>query len=202
MKPRGAWGLVAGDERGMTLIEVMIAAMILVVGILGLLTIFNSSAALTTRSEREAQASDYAEQQVELLRALPYGSVALSAATADAMWTRLATAGDPLYVPPLATETAVAVDATNGRIAATGTWEDDRLGTRGNVYRYVTWGDDPAIPGTQDYKRIVVAVTVTGAGAFQAPVVAAAVKPDPDSSNGERGSGGPCPLSTRILCPG
>jgi prepilin-type N-terminal cleavage/methylation domain-containing protein len=189
------------DERGMTLIEVMVAAVILVVGILSMLTVFTSSGALTTKSEREAQAADFAEQQVELLRALPYTSVALNATSADPTWTGFATVGNANYIAPLGTETAVAADATNGKIAPTGTWEDDRLAVRGNVYRYVTWGDDPSIPGTQDFKRIVVAVTVKGAGAISSPITASAVKPDPDNSNLTRGSGGPC-LVIGIVCPG
>lgn len=188
------------DERGMTLIEVLMAAVILVVGILALLTVFNYSTALTSKSEREAQAGDYAEQQIELLRALPYASVALTGA-GDAMWTRLKTTTDTLYVAPTGTETAVPADATNGKIAPTGTWQDDRTATRGSVYRYVTWGDDPAVPGTQDFKRIVVAVTTTGAGALSKPVVASAVKPDPDASNRSPGTGGPC-LVVGVLCPG
>ncbi|MDX6639651.1 MAG: hypothetical protein QOF12_662 [Solirubrobacteraceae bacterium] len=189
------------DERGMTLIEVMVAAVILVVGILSLLTVFTSSGALTTKSEREAQAADFAEQQVELLRALPYASVALNATSADPTWTGFATVGNTNYIAPLGTETAVAVDSTNGKIAPTGTWEDDRMAVRGNVYRYVTWGDDPSIPGTQDFKRIVVAVTVRGAGAISSPIIASAVKPDPDNSNLTRGSGGPC-VVIGIVCPG
>jgi type II secretory pathway pseudopilin PulG len=189
------------DERGMTLIEVMVAAMMLVVGILALLTVFTTSGALATKSEREAQASDFAEQQVELMRALPYSAVALNATTADATWNAYKTVGDPHYVAPTGTETAVAVDATNGKIAPVGTWEDDRMTVRGNVYRYVTWGDDPSIPGTQDFKRIVVAVTVAGAGAISAPIVATAIKPDPDNSNLSRGTGGPC-LVIGIVCPG
>jgi hypothetical protein len=50
---------------------------------------------------------------------------------------------------------------TGGTLAPTSTWQDGRLG--GNVYRFVTWVDDPCpvCTGTQDYKRVTVAVTVT-----------------------------------------
>jgi len=33
---------------------------------------------------------------------------------------------------------------------------------RGEVYQYVTWVDDPAMPGTSDYKRVTVVARWTG----------------------------------------
>jgi Tfp pilus assembly protein PilV len=194
------------DERGMTLIEVMFAALVLVVGILATLAVFSSAEMVTTKSEREVQAADFAQQQVEQLRSLPYSAVALNASTADATWTAIKTVGDAKYVvpSPLGTEAAVAVDAANGKIAPLATWEDNRMVTRGTVYRYVTWGDDPSIPGTQNFKRIVVAVMVTGAGAISKPIIASAVKPDPDGSNLTAGSGDICAMSASlgVVCPG
>jgi hypothetical protein len=50
------------------------------------------------------------------------------------------------------------IDATNGALPHI---EDPvTVGvTQFNIYRYVTWVDDPTIPGTQNYKRVVVVVT-------------------------------------------
>jgi prepilin-type N-terminal cleavage/methylation domain-containing protein len=159
------------DERGMTMIEVLVAMVVLVVGVLGLLSVFSTSGALNTRSEREAQATAWAQRQVEGYRALDYANVALSTCSGTGSWANLRTAGDPLYQAPLATETSVC-DTTNGRIAPNGTWEDDRMAVRGSVYRYVT-------QPSPDVKRIVVAVFADGAGRLSKPVVVEALKPDP-----------------------
>lgn len=178
----------ARREEGMTLIEVMVAAVILVVGILSLLTVISTSGQLTTRSERESQAVDFAEQQVETLRSLPYASIALSTCAGDATWTRLETASDPWYIAPLASETAVS-PCNTGKIAPTGTWQDNVMAVRGNVYRYVT-------QVSASVKRIVVAVTDGGAGGLTRPVAVSALVPDPNAGNSSgtliTGAGSPC----------
>ncbi len=173
-------------EDGMTLVEVLVAALVLVVGILSMATVLTRSAALTTTSEREAQALDYAQQQIEQLRALPYSSVALSSCTGDATWTAMRTSGNALYEIRLGTE-PLATPCT-GKIAPVATWQDDRLAVRGTVYRYVT-------QPSANVRRIVVAVTATGAGAFKRPVIVSGSKPDPDVGTGGTvsGTGTPCP---------
>jgi type IV pilus modification protein PilV len=177
-------------EDGMTLVEVLVAAIVLVVGILSMATVLTNSASLTTTSEREAQALDFAQQQLEQLRALPYASVAQTSCTGDAMWTRLKTSTDPLYVDPLATEAAA---PCAGRIAPVAPWQDDRMAVRGSAYRYVT-------QPSANVRRIVVAVTADGAGALRRPVVVSGLKTDPDAGMSEntliRGTGSPCPLAS------
>lgn len=183
------WHQRARAEEGMTLIEVMVAAMVLVVGILALLTTLTSSGALTSRSERESQAVDFAQQQVESLRSLPYASIALSTCSpGDATWSRLMTSSDAYYITPLATEAEVT--PCSGKVVPVGTWQDDKLSTRGSVYRYVT-------QVSPNLKRIVVAVAATsGAGAFNQPVAVSTLVPDPDAGNSSgtliTGAGSPC----------
>jgi len=173
----------------MTLVEVLVAALVLVVGILSMATVLTRSAALTTTSEREAQALDYAQHQLEQLRALPYSSVALSSCTGDATWTAMRTSGNALYEERLGAE-PLATPCTTGKIAPVATWQDDRLAVRGTVYRYVT-------QPSANVRRIVVAVTATGAGAFKRPVIVSGSKPDPDVGNSSGtlilGTGTPCP---------
>lgn len=185
-------------DEGMSLIEVLVAATVLLVGIMSLTTVFTSATELTSNSKRESQAVDFGQRQLELLRALPYESVAMSSCTGDATWTAFATPGSSTHVAPLGTET-MACDATNGRVAPSATWSDDVTATRGTVYRYVT---QPAA----DVRRIVVAVTVQGAGALDEAVTLAAVKPNPSAGQAGGsylvGSGSPCDVVIGILCLG
>jgi type II secretory pathway pseudopilin PulG len=184
------------DERGMTLIEVVVASVMLVVGVLALLTVFSTSAHLNTRSEREAQATAWAQRQIEGYRALDYANVALSSCSGTGWWNKLRTTGDSLYIPPLATETSVC-DTTNGRVAPNGTWQDDRMNVRGNVFRYVT-------QPSADVKRIVIAVFADGAGALSKPIVVEAIRPDPTVGGAGttyfRGGGSPCKILTGLVC--
>jgi hypothetical protein len=43
---------------------------------------------------------------------------------------------------------------------------NDGVRFSGEVFRFVTWVDDPCCTGTQDYKRISVVVTSTGHAPF------------------------------------
>ena len=184
---------IARDERGMTLIEVMVASSLLLVGVLALLAVFSTSGKLNTKSEREAQATAWAQRQIEAYRALPYANLATSTCTGTGSWTTLKTAGGALA--PLGTETPVC-DTTNGRVATNGTYEDNRKTTRGTVYRYVT-------QQSQDVKRIVVAVYADGAGSLSKPVVVQALKPDPAVGGAGatyfRGTDSPC-LLIGVVC--
>ena len=183
------------DERGMTMVEVVVAATVLVVGVLALLTVFSTSAQLNTRSEREAQATAWAQRQIEGYRSLAYDNVALSSCSGTGWWTKIKTTGDSLYVAPLATEASVC-STTNGKIAPNGTWQDNQMNVRGSVFRYVTQ------PAT-DVKRIVIVVFADGAGKLSKPVVVQAMRPDPSVGGAGttyfRGTDSPC-LLIGLVC--
>jgi Tfp pilus assembly protein PilV len=66
------------QEEGFGLVEVMVSALILAVGLLGLLASFNASAHLTTTVQREQVATAQAEQAMEQLQGLSYTSQWLS----------------------------------------------------------------------------------------------------------------------------
>jgi Tfp pilus assembly protein PilV len=65
-------------EAGFTLIELMVAALILIIGIFGLITSVDSSRKLSDVSEREAIAGQVADRELERATTLPYDSIALS----------------------------------------------------------------------------------------------------------------------------
>jgi prepilin-type N-terminal cleavage/methylation domain-containing protein len=192
------------QEEGFTLIEVLVASVILAVALFALLTTFDYARTETAGSERSAQAIRAAEQELDRLLAVPYGSLAQNpSATSPATCTKRSSIAAS-YAPG----TAVAV--AGGAVTPTRTWSVTRIGTtssvRGCVYDFVTWVEDPACadarcPGTQDYKRLTVAVSVTDSkgaalqGGPTTPVVVSAVKANPRiGPGGTTGGASPCQL--------
>jgi type II secretory pathway pseudopilin PulG len=66
------------DEGGFGLVELVIAMAILNIGLLALVAAFNSGAIAARRSGRVSTATALADRQMELYRALPYGSIWLN----------------------------------------------------------------------------------------------------------------------------
>jgi len=64
------------NQKGFTLIEVMIALMVLTIGILGMMVMQTSATTSNYRASTLTTASTIATQQVETLRSLPFTSVA------------------------------------------------------------------------------------------------------------------------------
>ena len=59
-------------ERGMTLVEVMVAAMVLVIGVLGVLTMLDTANKTSARTKAREGAVNLAREAVEAVRAVPY----------------------------------------------------------------------------------------------------------------------------------
>ncbi len=72
-----------GDERGFTLIEILIAAVILVVGIGALLGLFINSGKGSETSSRQDTAAAVATQALESMRSYPYASLHLNGAVSS-----------------------------------------------------------------------------------------------------------------------
>jgi prepilin-type N-terminal cleavage/methylation domain-containing protein len=70
------------SEAGFTLVEVMVAALILVIGLLGVFVSLDAASHLDTTSRRQQVAVSQAEQAMEQLKALSYTQLALSSAPA------------------------------------------------------------------------------------------------------------------------
>jgi type IV pilus modification protein PilV len=71
---------LAGGEAGMTLIEVMVAMVILVGGVLALLTLVEGSVKSTVRTTAREQGTNLARELVERARQVPYASMTATAA--------------------------------------------------------------------------------------------------------------------------
>ena len=63
---------VRESERGFTLVEVMVAATVLVVGVLGLLTMLDTANKTTARTKAREGAVNLAREAIEAVRAVPY----------------------------------------------------------------------------------------------------------------------------------
>lgn len=178
----------AGGERGLTIVEVMVAMALLAVGVLAMITIFDSSRDLVSTGEKSGIAAHQGELEIEKALSLDYKQIALTTTPAHS-----STPSSPDYyangggtyqwdqsAAPRPADPIV-VDAVNGQLTHVSTWSDGQSRLSGSVYRYVTWIDDPQITGTQDAKRITIAVTVDNSGpkGLRNPVLVSTVAIDP-----------------------
>jgi Tfp pilus assembly protein PilV len=192
-------------QDGFTTIELLISLFIMSAGVISLVGTLDMSRRLTTLSEMKEAASHVGQQKLEEIRALTYSKVALDGIPATSTTPSnpgyyVATNGSGVKTyrwnqkadaPTPHTETLVICTATGtgcpaiGKVdAAAETWSDGRLS--GKIYRYVTAVDDAlctatTCPGTSDYKRITVAVTVDQAGGPKSPILLSALMADPDA---------------------
>ena len=157
------------DERGMTLVELMIAAFVLAVGVLAIFSVVTSSRELTSKAETLEAASHLAQRELEAMQSLTWTAMAHPSVPASGPGTHTVTG--TLYQHRAGQTETVAVDAAAGTVSAAPTaWSDGRLG--GQIWRFVSWVNDPATATANDYKRLTVVVSVTtGRHAIQDPVV-------------------------------
>ena len=177
------------DERGLTIVEVMVAAVLMVVGVIAMITAFDGSRDLVTTSEKNGIAAHRGQLEVEKALSLDYKNIALTSTPAHAGSTSSPdyyANADGTYQWDQGTSPQPAdpmvVDATDGALVHVSTWNDGQSRLSGSIYRYVTWIDDPHVPGAQNAKRITVAVTVDNprsGGALKAPVIVSSIAFDP-----------------------
>ncbi len=138
---------VRQEERGMTLVEVMVAAMVLLIAIVPTVKVFDDSRDQNATGERHEIALLQAQQALEEMRGLPYNHLALNAAAADPGDGRLQ--GSSLQLrsdlsEPLvdySTEGMAAGDAWVDPVSQVTTGSPDAPVTM-TVYRFVTWRDE------------------------------------------------------------
>ncbi len=186
------------DEQGYTLIEVMVAVLVLAVALMGTMQAFISSDHGNLETQETQAVSTAAEQALEQLRAMSYSSLALSSLpihtgtgnpTGD-------TSGDPedpdywisgtnLVIPNnfsqvssgiLSTVSSAGEALIGGGTISPGPTTVSSDGFTVTIYRYVTWVVDSCLygsinlcPGVQAAKRITVAAVLTGTGTGTSP---------------------------------
>ena len=165
------------DQRGFTLIEGIVAALLVALVSLAVMTAFDTARRATFRSEQSQVATDRAQQELEAIRALGYESVALTSApsgSSDENDPRFRVSGsdyalsrDGTDPQPLVIEGGALYDSgvVEGAAVDPGPTPFTSGDISGEIYRFVTWRDDPncpalTCPGAQDLKRVVVAIAI------------------------------------------
>ncbi|MGZ6887453.1 MAG: prepilin-type N-terminal cleavage/methylation domain-containing protein [Acidimicrobiia bacterium] len=159
---RRARKLVSRAQHGMTLVEVMVAMSVIAVIMSGLaLSIgVDYKAVALARSRQVAESA--ANKRLEELRDVDYASLALDTQPVHSTDPTnpdyyVSTNGATYDVTGSGQNETLIVDTDGGPVrhiespVTVGTTVVD-------VYQYVTWVDDPGIPGTQNLKRITVVV--------------------------------------------
>jgi prepilin-type N-terminal cleavage/methylation domain-containing protein len=192
----------SAPDDGFTLIEVIVAAVLLLVGLIALVTVFDSSRKLTTVGTKQQTAIEYGEQELERILSEPYASIALTAApgprSTDANnpdfyltsgsppkfeWNR----SSPLTSPEDICYGSTGPCAANSSFTAgPDDWSSGQAS--GKLYRFVSWTDDPNVSctsvGTHDFKRVTVALTIDGPNAPQKPVWLSTFVSNPSAGTG------------------
>jgi prepilin-type N-terminal cleavage/methylation domain-containing protein len=180
-------------EEGFTLVELLVALVILLVGAFAIVSSLDGSRRLSSGSERQMMGVSIGRRELERMTALPDRQIALTSAPASSADSQQAT----YWVKPCpdgsspdcyqwdqgaaassSTVAPLVVDADNGDptpnpLVVTADSGNGATRTRFTVYRFVTWVDDPqctaaACTGTRDYKRVTVAVS---GGTVHKPIV-------------------------------
>lgn len=189
------------SETGLTIIEVVVAAVILALAAFATFGVL----AAATRNAQRAKASqvslDLAQEELERLRSVPYKDLGLSSTPTFSNSTlnpdhRLQGSEFNVKRTPMG-EPAPLVITTAGFSPKSEFFSGNpgTSGVTGTVYRYVVWRNDPSCPDTQcpgpdDYKQIIVAVQPNGlAGEERGYVEVQSKRVDPSTLNEATGEG-------------
>lgn len=166
------------EERGMTMIELMVAATVCAIGIAATIGVMDQSRLTSQKSEKRDVLAQVAEREVETDMALPWVNFQHSAqpvanGTPAGNPSTYVTGTSYKYDRTNASLTEPLVwSATNGQISATYTaWDDAQTRLTGRVYRYVT-----RIDGNS--RRLTVVVIANGVNP-PAPVLVSTIKTNP-----------------------
>jgi type II secretory pathway pseudopilin PulG len=159
-------------EAGMTLVEVVVAGMILIVGALGVFGIVEAGTRNVFRAEQSQMVANLLQQEVEKLRGVPYSELALTSlpshsSEAENPDSRIASANffytgrNGTGLKPLVYNGATSDGETiKGGVVSPGPTNVQIGNLKGKVYRYVVWDTCPSslCQDGRHLKRVVVAV--------------------------------------------
>ncbi|MDX6646314.1 MAG: hypothetical protein QOK40_2041 [Miltoncostaeaceae bacterium] len=179
-------------QRGFTLIELMVAVVLLLIGVLAIATSIGGSRKLISTSERQQVMIHRGQLEIERIQAMSYSQVALLGTPVHStapLSPYFAVSAGPSPTLALdrtgAASEQLVIDPTGGALppAAT-TWSDGRLS--GTVADFVTWSADAGCgsgcPAASDFKRVTVAVTVNGTGGPKTPIMLSTYVTDPNAA--------------------
>ena len=163
-------------EDGITIIEVLVAALVLVMGAFATFGVLRAATVNTQRAKASQVALDRAQKEIEKLRSLTNKELALTATPSTSTDTlnpnhRVSNGEFALLREPPSEYKPMVVNGgelfgggvVEGGVVNPGPTSFTSGDVSGTVYRYVVWHDDPSCPsatcpGKQDFKQIVVAV--------------------------------------------
>jgi hypothetical protein len=186
-------------ECGLTLMEVVVTAAILMVGMLGTFSAFTGAKRTTLAAQHREVAVHQAQREIEKLTTRTYAELKLTAqpeASSDpsdpgyrvngATFKTRPDLVEPLVLP---SDTGAPGNVNPGPDAFSVAAGNSIV--RGKVYRYVTWRDERCVSdvcaGTQNTKRVVVAITIDGSGQRagpRSPVWMSWIATDPNAGAG------------------
>ncbi len=171
---------IGGDaEAGLTMIEVLVAAVVLVLGAAATFGVLGAATKNAQRAKATQVALDLAQEEMERLHSLPYdcSTVAAGESCLAVNPTPTAESGEKnpnsrvngsefaLSRNPLGSYAPLDVEDEKGVSPESHfhTGDPEHGGVQGTIYRYVVWRNDPSCPeaecpGEDDYKQVVVAV--------------------------------------------
>lgn len=189
----------AGED-GLTVVEVVVAGMILIVGALGVLGMVDVSTHNTFRAEQSQVLNNVLQREMEEIRELPYDDVALTtlpANEAGANNPNSRVAGTAFYAKRNGTELKTMI---SGGVIPPGPESFEVDDVRGTIYRYVVWDNCREGLCTEDdyLKQAIVVAKLDstasgGANRRYQEIQAQVVDPDavPDENPGPSPGGAP-----------
>jgi hypothetical protein len=177
----------AREEDGFTLIEVLVAAIILVMAATAVFGVLTAATRNAQRAQATQVALDKAQEEIEKLHSIPYDELALKTTPGHVTAPlnpnyRVSGANFALKREPLGELAEMVVNGRElyggGEVKGSvlpGPIKFQEGNVRGKLYRYIVWRDDPTCPaseigtedfcpGPQDYKQIIVAAQLDTPG--------------------------------------
>jgi prepilin-type N-terminal cleavage/methylation domain-containing protein len=208
-------------EQGFTLIEVLAAVALISIGVASTLRIFGAAGRTTLRAQRTDVAVQQAQAELDRMRTLHYGELALTAqpgASNDVTDPGSRVQGTSLRIRQNLVEPLVFTSGPGATASVDPGPKDFAVGVgdatiTGHIYRYVTWRDESCpyslCDGTQNTKRLLVAVTLDSdpVSEHRFPLWLSTVISDPDAAppgaeappGGGPGSGDPVTAQSFFL---
>ncbi len=148
------------DDDGISLVEIMVSIVILGVALTAFAGTITKALATITQDEQFVRGNQLAADLVEEVRAQPWYCVGLDATKPG--WSATAPGGQPMARMENPAPAGQAPCVSGSPHLGTATRMIDQQSYA--VQREIVWIDDPAIPGTQDHKRVTVQLDWTVRG--------------------------------------